>query len=87
MLSESILHDRVSQFLAGELPLDDFEDWLSSESWNMHRRASVTAQRLASEIELRLAEHGAGHLSDDVLRNELRALLEQMPLVLSSTTA
>ena len=82
MLSESMLRDRVSQFVAGELTLDDFEDWLASESWNMHRRASVMAQRLASAVELRLAEHDAGHLSDELLRSELRALLERMPMIL-----
>ena len=84
MLSESMLRDRVSQFVAGELTLDDLADWLASESWNMHRRASVVAQRLASAVELRLAEHDAGHLIDEVLRRELRALLEQMPSELSA---
>ena len=79
MVSESEIRDRLAVQLRGDLSLDDFEDWLVSQSWNMHQWASQADQRLAFAIELRLAEHDAGHLSDEDLARELRQLLQIPP--------
>src|SRR5207253_2856861 len=54
---------------------DQFEDWLVQRSWNMHADSTEAAQRLASAIELRLAEHSSGHLDEAALRQELLPLV------------
>ncbi len=71
MLKDSEIRDRLASFLEGKLSQDDFEDWLVQNTWNMHKDADEAAVKLAHAIELRLAEHSSGHLTDDELRREL----------------
>lgn len=72
MIQESEIRAQVVKYLVSQISLDDFEDWFVQRSWNMHKESSLAAQRLASRIELLLAEHGNGHLSEDKLREQLR---------------
>lgn len=76
MISVSEIRERLNQFVAGSLALDDFEDWLVSASWNMHLDSDPIAQALVSAVELRLAEHSEGHLPMGQMIEEFRALLE-----------
>lgn len=76
MIAESEIRNEVARLLLGEIPLDQFEDWFVERSWNAHLDSSVAAQRLAYAIDLRLAEHSSGHLSEEQLRRELRPLVE-----------
>jgi hypothetical protein len=72
MIAESQIREKLGRYLRRDLSLDRFEDWIAGQSWNMHRDSSDPAQALASAIELRLAEHSSGHLSESDLREELR---------------
>src|SRR5579871_6566541 len=72
MISESQIREKIGRYLRRDLSLDQFEDWIAQHSWNMHKDSSDSAQKLASAIELRLAEHSSGHLSESELRDELR---------------
>lgn len=54
--------------------LDEFEDWLVRESWNMHRDSDPKAQQLVGKVELALAEFHNGHLQEPLLRQRLRNL-------------
>lgn len=71
MIAEHQIREWLGRFLHGEVSLDQFEDWLVQRSWNMHRDSDEEAQKMAAAIELRLAEHSSGHLSDAQLRDEL----------------
>ena len=75
MITESQIREKLIEFLDSKIDLDSFEDWLVTQSWNMHRDSDEAVQRLVSGIELRLAEFSAGHLSERVLRDEFRELL------------
>lgn len=75
MIAENSIRDKLNRFLKNEFSLDQFEDWLVQRSWNMHLDSEESAQKLASAIELRLAEHSSGHLDEPALREELRAFL------------
>jgi hypothetical protein len=75
MIAENQIREKLGRYLSGELSLDHFEDWLVERSWNMHKDSDESAQKLASAVELRLAEHSSGHLDDAALRDELRQLL------------
>jgi hypothetical protein len=77
MLSVSGIREHIERVLSGQEALDAFEEWLASESWNMHQSAPQSAQRLAFAVELRLAEHDAGHLSEEELYAQLKALLHE----------
>ena len=72
MISESQIREKLIRFLSNDISLDVFEDWFVQQSWDMHKDSNEAALRLASAIELRLAEHSGGHLSECGLRDELR---------------
>jgi hypothetical protein len=71
MIAEYQIRQWLARYLHDEVSLDQFEDWLVQRSWNMHLDSEPSAQRLASAIELRLAEYSSGHLDDNELRLEL----------------
>ncbi|HET9407081.1 MAG TPA: hypothetical protein VFO39_07570 [Candidatus Sulfotelmatobacter sp.] len=71
MIAEHQIRQQLAKYLHDEMSLDHFEDWFVQRSWNMHRDSMDAAQKLASAIELRLAEHSSGHLSENDLREEL----------------
>lgn len=65
--------------------LDDFEDWLTQASWNMHQTSDVLAQRFVGAIELRLAEYDSGHFDEAELRKELKDLVVEYSLRISES--
>lgn len=75
MIEQFQIREKISRYLRDEISLDQFEDWLVQRSWNMHRDSDEGAQKLASAVELRLAEHSSGHLDEPALRNELLSLV------------
>jgi hypothetical protein len=72
MISESQIREKLGRYLRRDLSLDQFEDWIAQQSWNMHKDSSEEPQKLASAIELRFAEYSSGHLDESALREELR---------------
>lgn len=85
MIQENEIRSNLVKYLAGEMSLDDFEDWFAQHSWNMHKDSNQNAQRLASAIELRLAEHSSGHLSEEQLREQLRPHVVRYVVTLTAT--
>ena len=83
MIAESQIREKLGRYLRGELPLDRFEDWIAQSSWNMHKDSDQPSQKLASAIELRLAEHSSGHLDESALRDELRQLVNPQVVQIS----
>ena len=71
--------EQLSRYLGNQISLDEFEDWFVQASWNAHRESDPVAFKLSSVIELKLAEHSSGHLSEPNLKEELSALTQ--PLV------
>jgi hypothetical protein len=74
MIAELEIRSNLVRFLSKEMSLDQLEDWLVQRSWNMHKDSGEEARKLASAIELRLAEYSSGHLDESGLRDELRSL-------------
>jgi len=83
MIAESEIREQLARFLAGEIPLDEFEDWFVQRSWDAHLDSEQSAQKLAYAVELRLAEHSSGHLSEQELRQELRPFVQQYSVSVS----
>jgi hypothetical protein len=80
VIAESHIREKLIRFLSNDISLDLFEDWLVQQSWNMHKDSNEAALRLASAIELRLAEYSSGHLSECGLRDELRPFVTNYSL-------
>ena len=75
MVSEKEIRRKLLLFLENEVSLDEFEDWFVVGSWNAHREGDPAALRMISAIELMLAEHSSGHLSDTQLRKNMLDLI------------
>lgn len=71
MIQENEIRAQLLEYLSGNRNLDDVEDWIVQQSWNMHRDSNPDAQRLVGQIELALAEYNNNHISDVALRQRL----------------
>jgi hypothetical protein len=67
----------LGRYLAGEIPLRTFEDWLVPMTWQLGAGMDPAVTDLISEIELALAEHSNGQWTEAELREHFRALLER----------
>ncbi len=70
---KATIQTRLAQLLAGELPFDDFWDWLIP--LKRHPEATGETRRLIFEVTGRLYEYEHGDWSDEGLREQLLALV------------
>jgi hypothetical protein len=68
---EHSIHDAVLHYIAGRIRLDEFQEWLASNAWDV-RGESADIQRLVNEIELLLAEFSNGHWTESELRHRFQ---------------
>jgi hypothetical protein len=80
MISTGEIRQHVSRLVASLESLDLFEDWFVQRSWDIHKSEDIETRQLVYRIELRLAEHSSGHLSEEDLMRELRDLINTVPL-------
>ena len=71
MIAENQIREKLGRYLRQEMSLDQFEDWIAQQSWNMHKDSNDAAQKLASAIEMG-CRNSSGHLDEPTLREELR---------------
>jgi hypothetical protein len=83
MIAENEIRSKLGRYLSKEISLDQFEDWLAQRSWNMHLDSESAAQKLASAVELRLAEYSNGDMDERALRNELRPFVNRYTMRLT----
>lgn len=69
------IRERLGEYIAGQVNLREFEDWFIPRSWNIEKAGSSDAEKLAGEIELRLAELSDGHWTEDEMKDLLRPLV------------
>jgi hypothetical protein len=74
---ETAIRDHLALFLAGDVSLGAFTDWLVGATWNIDTIGDAAASQIAYSIEFALAEHSSGLLSEDELRAELHHLSQQ----------
>lgn len=68
-MSRAELEQQLRAVLDGSLSLDAFEDWLVQTSWDMHKKAAPSMQRVVASIE-----HAFARLESE---SEIRAALAQ----------
>lgn len=66
MISGNQIRVMAEQLSLSKMSLDDFEEWLSKASWNMHKDSDDEARKLVGAIELCLAESEAKTDSDTI---------------------
>lgn len=62
----------LQRYLFGEIGLKDFQDWLVPFTWSPPKSMSG----LVRVVDLRIAEHTSGHMSEVELKGFLRKELE-----------
>jgi hypothetical protein len=75
MATAARIRDRVAAFLVDQISLDELNVWLTVNTWNIHHDRDSESEGLTYALELRLAEHSIGHLTDAQLRDELRSFV------------
>jgi hypothetical protein len=73
MATATEIREQLTRFLAHEQPLNSFVEWLTRNTWNIHR-ADAEVRELTGSIELELAQYSNGHLTAKELRSKLSAL-------------
>jgi hypothetical protein len=66
------IRERVIAFLAGELTLPQFQEWLIANTWDVEEHGDPHATDMTYEIKLALAEHSRGDISGDELHERMR---------------
>jgi hypothetical protein len=79
MISESSVREKLLEVVQDKISLEQFENWLSASSWNMHRDSSQEAIEIASSIHLLLSERDDRVLSETDLRKQLFSLVGKSP--------
>ncbi len=75
------IHEKLAEYLAGEILLRDFEDWFFSETWDIDQMDNPTLVNLVYGIKLSLAEFSNGDWTEAELRSMLRPFLEKYVVV------
>lgn len=70
------IREQLARYLAGEIPLQQLEEWLVRRSWDLHRIANERTHELVAELELLLAEFSNGDWTEEELRRMLAPLVE-----------
>jgi hypothetical protein len=77
------IHEKLAEYLAGEITLGDFEDWFFPETWDIDQTDNLALINLVYGIKLSLAEFSSGDWTEAELRSILRPFLEKYVLVAS----
>lgn len=70
-MSANEIRGLLVSYLANEIPIEDFEDRLAQDTWDIHLSGDEQAQSLAYAIEAKLGEFSGGHIDEPSLRKEL----------------
>lgn len=68
---EHNIREAVLHYIAGRIRLDEFQEWLAANAWDIREQPS-DVQQLVNEIELLLAEFSNGHWTEAELRDKLQ---------------
>jgi hypothetical protein len=71
MIHESDILNQLSKLDSAQVSLTEFERWIGSASWNMHKDSDPRAVELASAILFLFSRYGDGELDGKQLRMEL----------------
>ncbi len=77
MANANEIRNKLASYLARELDLDAFEDWVVQNTWDVRAQGSEEARELAHAIELRLSEFSSEHMDEESLRRELLPLVQK----------
>ena len=66
------IRSRLADYLGGRTGLQDLQQWVTTQAWNIEKRADSATASLVREIDLFLAEFAHGDWTDVELAEKLR---------------
>lgn len=72
------LKNRVSDYIAGKISLEEFEDRFVPAYWNVLTGKDEELSQMVYEIELRLAEYSKGYWTEDELKDLLLFIIRDI---------
>ncbi len=84
MVSTSEMQNQLRRFRAGQISLDDLNEWLVDATWEIDPNDQTGARQLFGAVELAMAEHSNGHLDDSEFLQRLDGLLGVQTVVLGA---
>ena len=87
MVSASQIRHCLAGYLSGRVDLDTFEDWFVQNTWNVHQWGSRAAEVLTFAVEESLSEYSSNHLTENLLRSELRSIISSDTIVIPVLSA
>jgi hypothetical protein len=80
MVTAKEIRAMLAKYIAAEINLDSFEDWIAQQTWGSRNGSDPSAAALAADIELRLSEYSSGHLPLEQMRDEFRDIARSLPV-------
>ena len=68
MITQAQIRRQIISYLRNSISLSDFEDWLLTQSWNMHRDSDADSMALVADVTMLLTRYSDSHLTDRELR-------------------
>lgn len=75
MMSSSQIKKQISRLLDDQIVLQDFEDWLVQNTWNVHLSGSAEVEDLTFATEEALAEYSSERINKQELQKRLGELV------------
>jgi hypothetical protein len=85
MIHADDVRRQLALLAVGKVTLDDFEEWIVRESWNMFKDSSPEAIDLVSSIHVSFSERDDRILSKSELQNRLLSLLNHIDQSVATT--
>ena len=76
---ETSIRRHLECYLAGDISLDEFQDWFIGATWHVEETREREAAELTYSVEHALAEASAGLLSREEIDARLRSLQVEPP--------
>jgi hypothetical protein len=74
---ENEIRKQLASYVLREIPLESFEDWFVSASWNACNSPNADVRVLVYAVESVLAEYSGGYISESALRARLLGLADR----------
>jgi len=84
MISGQMIQSHARLYLNGKVSLDDFEDWLLSNSWNAHLDSDSSAVEVYHKIEGSLLDFSSGAIGIDSLHEAIEQSILPLELIAPS---
>lgn len=74
---------RLAEYLAGQISLDQFQQWFVPATWDIESAGDSAASDVAHEVQLRLAEFSDDHWTEQELHRRLSPLIQSYSVSIS----